>query len=354
MDQGIDRAGRYGRRWLIGLACALAVLLLPGTFPLASGAFTGSTADTGNSVSTAEVQAPSGFAATQTCAPGPTPIFRASSTATGVDSLSLPTPTGTQANDVLIAQVSNYYSANTLSVPSGWTLIRRDSRTTTVTSALYWRLATASEPASATFSISGAPGVQMTGGISAYSGASTTSPVNASGVITDDAPTVTAPSVTTTVANTMLVFALTKREEVITAPSGTSQRWGLMSGTGTTSVGATAADQPFTGPGATGSRNITTSTSKGWVAHTVALRPPSGPPSASLTWTASPSTWATGYHLERVVSGSVQATKTVTPISSTSTTDGPLVNGTAYTFRLWAYHGTWTSLVVTATLTPAC
>lgn len=92
----------------------------------------------------------------------------------------------------LIAQVSNYYSANTLSVPGGWTLIRRDSRGTTLTSAVYWRLVTASEPASATFTISGAPRVQMVGGITAYSGVSTSNPVNVAGVITDDAPTVTA------------------------------------------------------------------------------------------------------------------------------------------------------------------
>lgn len=119
-------------------------------------------------------------------------------------------------------------------------------------------------------------------------------------------------------------------------------------------MGATAADQSFAGPGATGNRNITTSTSKSWGAHTVALRPGSSSPSASLTWTASPSTWATGYVLERVVGGSVGTTQTVTPISATSTTDGPLVNGTAYTFRLSLYYGTWTSPAVTATHNPSC
>jgi hypothetical protein len=55
-----------------------------------------------------------------------------------------------------------------------------------------------------------------------------------------------------------------------------------------------------------------------------------------------------------VVGGSVTSTKTVTPLSATSTTDGPLVNGTAYTFRLRAYRGSWVSTDVTGTLTPAC
>ncbi len=97
-----------------------------------------------------------------------------------------------------------------------------------------------------------------------------------------------------------------------------------------------------------------TSTSLAWVAHTVALRPALGPPSAALTWTAGPSTWATGYRLERSVGGRVQATATVTPIGTTSAADGTLVNGTTYAFRLWAYRGTRISTSVTATLTPSC
>lgn len=354
MDREIRRARRYGRGALIRSACAMAVCLIPLTFPVASGAFSGSTLDDSNSVSSAEVEPPSGFAATQVCAAGAAPAFRASSTATGVDSLTLPTPTGTHAGDVLVAQVSNHYSANNLDVPTGWNLVRRDTGDLLVTSAVYWRVATSSEPASATFSISGSPGVQMVGGIAAYSGVSTSSPVDVSGVIGDDTPTVTVPSVTTTVADAMLVFAVAKVEEVVAAPTGATQRWGLVSGTGTTSVGATAADESFPGPGATGERSITTSTSKSWVAHTVALRPALTTPSASLTWTTSPSAWASGYRLERVVGSTVEATQTVTPVSASSTTDGPLANGTAYSFRLWAYHGTWSSPVVTATLTPSC
>jgi hypothetical protein len=58
--------------------------------------------------------------------------------------------------------------------------------------------------------------------------------------------------------------------------------------------------------------------------------------------------------LDRVQGGSVVSTKTVTPISATSTTDGALANGTTYTFRLRAYRGSWASTDVTATLTPNC
>ena len=41
-------------------------------------------------------------------------------------------------------------------------------------------------------------------------------------------------------------------------------------------------------------------------------------------------------------------------MSAVATTDGPLVNGTAYTYRLVAYRGTWTSTAATAALTPSC
>jgi hypothetical protein len=123
-------------------------------------------------------------------------------------------------------------------------------------------------------------------------------------------------------------------------------------------VGAAAGDESFAGPGATTSRVSTfpgnVATSLEWVAHTVALRPAVGPPSAVLSWTASPSSWATGYALERVVGGVVQATATVTPVSGTSTSDGPLVNGTSYTYRLWAYRGTWRSTVLSTAITPSC
>jgi hypothetical protein len=226
------------------------------------------------------------------------------------------------------------------------------------TSAVFWRRAAAGDPVSWTWTLSGSPGVQMVGGIAGYSGVHPTSPINASGAATGTSVAANTPSISTTVANTTLVHLLAKRQEQLPAPTGTAARWSLLSGTGATNVGAAAGDESFAGPGATASRSSTfpgnTSTALEWVAHTVALRPALGPPSAALTWTASPSSWATGYALERVVGGVVQATATVTPVSGTSTSDGPLTNGTSYTFRLWTHYGTWKSAVVSTTFTPSC
>jgi hypothetical protein len=120
-------------------------------------------------------------------------------------------------------------------------------------------------------------------------------------------------------------------------------------------VGASGSDEVWAATGATGGRSSSASTfASEWVAQTVALRPARGAPSASLTWTASTSSGASGYQLERVVGGAVEDTRTLDPVSTTTVTDGPLVDGTAYTYRLWTYYGSWTSPVVTIGFTPAC
>ncbi len=365
MDRWDRRADRGRRGLLVRLGLGLAILLLPATFPLTAASFTGSTVDDGNSVWTAAVQPPSGLAVTQTCGAGPGITSTGATSAGGgglADTLTLTRPAGTVAGDFLVAQVANRQLAYTVNAPGGWTLLRRESGGSTVgtmvVSAVYWRWAAAGDPATWTWTLSGSPGVQMVGGIAAFSGVHPTTPTNTSGFAAGYSVTANTPSVTTTVEKTMLVHLLAKREENLPAPAGTTAAWSQISGAAPTNLGAAAGYELFGGPGATPSRASTlsgnTTVSMEWVAHTVALTPAPGPPSAGLTWTVSPSSWATGYRLERVVGGAVQNTAVITPISAASSTEGPLVNGTDYTYRLWAYSGTWASPAVTATLTPSC
>jgi len=110
----------------------------------------------------------------------------------------------------------------------------------------------------------------------------------------------------------------------------------------------------YAGPGTAATRSATGGSAFEWVGHTVALRPALGPPSVTLSWTPSPSSWATGYRVERSVGATVQATTPVTPISASSASEGPLTNATTYSYRLWAYHGTWVSSAVTATASTSC
>lgn len=354
MAQRYRPTGRFSRGLIVRTAACLGLLFLPTTFPLAAAAFAGSTADDANTVSTATVAPPSALAVTQTCAPGPGIGVRGVRSATGLSSLALVPPAETVAGDLLIAQVVNR-DGHTLTAPGGWTAIglrTSPANSATVSSAMFWKWAAVGEGTS-TFNL-GTPDVQMVGGVLAFSGVHASGPVHADNLASSAGTVATAPSVTTTVPGTLLLYAFAKRQEATSAPVGSTQHWSLLSGAGANTAGAGVWTLSFAGPGTTDPVSRTGSTSWEWVAHTVALRPALGPPSAAVTWTPSPSTWATGYRLERSVGGTVQSTATVTPISTSSTSNGTLVNGTTYSYRLWAYHGTWISTALTAGFTPSC
>jgi len=343
---------------LPALVAALVLVAAVLVLPMASAAFRATTANPANSLAADRLQPPSGLTATQSCSTA-TIAHVGSSTSTGVGTLVLQTPPGTSPGDVLVAQVSNKGGGTAaLTAPAGWTSIRRDSAyqangAAQVTAALFWRVAVTTEPTSATFHL--AASVDMVGGIATYRGVSTVNPVNASQVMTGTGATATTPSVTTTTAATMLVDFTAKWQDDLPAPAGTQHRWRLTSGASTAHFGVSAGDVAFAGTGATPTRNAASSTnySSEWLAQTIALRPNAQQPAATLMWTASPSSWATGYKGERIVGGTVQATHTV-PIGTTTITDTGLVNGTTYTFRVWAYRGSWVSTAVTTTLTPSC
>ena len=361
MDRSGTRRTRGGRALLVRCLLALLVLAAPSTFPPADAAFTASTSDTGNLLSTTDIAAPSGFAATQTCST-PAITFRAATSASSPSggTLVLPVPPGTQAGDILIAHVTNRYDASSgLTVSNGtWTAIgartTRGSGASGITGAAYWKLATASEPTSYTVTLGGGNTSDMAGGLATYTGVHTTSPVNDVVVTSGSGTSIALPSLSPTVPNVLLVDAITKEDEAQAAPTGSTQRWRAVSPNTGTNQGSTVGDKAVAATGPTGSRTAAGALNSNWISHSFALRPAAATPSASLTWTPSSTSGATGYTLERVVSGSVARTWTVAPISSGSTTDGPLVNGTAYTYRLLARSGTWVSPTVTTTLTPSC
>ncbi len=96
---------------------------------------------------------------------------------------------------------------------------------------------------------------------------------------------------------------------------------------------------------------LTDSASTTLAVTTDTLDPPSGlaatgGTSASLTWTATPDTYATGYDVERatVSGGPYTLVATVTPRTTVSTTDAPAASGTYY-YVLQSYFQSWTSVV---------
>jgi hypothetical protein len=199
--------------------------------------------------------------------------FRAASSAgnASTTSLTIPAPAGVQPGDVELAVVDDRGS-QALGVPSGWTLVRSDQSGYTIKQDVYVHVAGASEPASYTWSYGTAAGAS--GGIVAYSGVDTASPINASSGTTGSGTTVTAPSVTTTVASTMLVgFFGTAVPATFTAPAGMSERFDAFATAGTYRAATEGADQLLGAAGATGTRSATASLGSTTVAQLVALKP---------------------------------------------------------------------------------
>lgn len=341
------------RTRLAVLGAAVALLLAVLALPSAHSAFSATAGTAANTLTADQLSPPSGLTATQSCPTLPAVAPRGTATtATGGSSVVLSPPATTQAGDVLLAQVTSRYGPVTFGAPGGWTQILTNSSGGQVTSAVYWKIAVASEPA-ALFSRASGSG-DMAGAMVAYSGTHPTAPVLTQGGVTGTGVTATTPSLSATVSNTLVVHMYTKRQEDLPPPTGTTQRWRLMSGNGTDNQGITAADEQFAGPGGTPARASTTSFNAEWIAQSVVLRRPAVTPTVSLAWTPSSSSWATGYSLQRVVGGTVQSTATVTPIGATGAGGGTVAAGTEYTYRLSAYRGAWTSAQAATTITPAC
>lgn len=342
---------RVLRAALAAGAAALALVVAPASLGGAHAAFSATTANAGDALATDQLQPPAGLTATQTCTVTPTITHRPYTGVVGTTSVSVAVPAGTTTGDVLLAQLAYPDGAEAITPPSGWTLVTQVSSGTQLTAAIYWKAATASEPAVVFSRPAGSTG-DFALGLVTYTGARLSAPVvygNATGV----GLTATTPSLTTTGTTTEVTHFLAQRQAVLPVPAQTTLVYSGFSG-GTTAEGLTAADETFAGPGTIPSRTATSSTSAAWIAQTVVLRRVAGTPTAHLAWTASPSTWGSGYLLERQVAGSTQATQTIAGVASSGATDGPVAGGTSYTYRLTTYRGSWRSSSVTATLTTDC
>ncbi|GAB4512096.1 MAG: hypothetical protein Tsb0026_15780 [Sulfuricaulis sp.] len=138
--------------------------------------------------------------------------------------LTINVPTGTVAGDVMIASVTWTPSATTVNAPSGWTLIREVTQGSATTSRLatYYRVATASEPSAYTWTFSGSVLTQSAGGILSFSGVDNAAPVDAeAGNATNSSLNHTAPTVTTTLDDGMLVTIHELASSATWTPPGT-------------------------------------------------------------------------------------------------------------------------------------
>ena len=128
--------------------------------------------------------------------------------ATYGSTLAVSRPSTTNSGDVLIASVyARLPGSATITPPSGWALIRRDSSTpgyASLTQALYYKVATSSEPAAYVWSVGSQ--ASAAGAILDFKGIDTTSPVDShGGAFTRQSTSFVAPSVTTTAKNDIVL-----------------------------------------------------------------------------------------------------------------------------------------------------
>jgi hypothetical protein len=143
--------------------------------------------------------------------------------ATYGSTLAVSRPSTTASGDVLIASVyARLPGSATITAPSGWSLIRRDSNTpgyASLTQALYYRVATSSEPAAYVWSVGSQAAAAAA--IMDFKGIDATSPVDShSGAFTPRSTSFAAPSVTTTAkSDTVVGFFSTNSTKTLKAPS---------------------------------------------------------------------------------------------------------------------------------------
>ena len=200
-----------------------------------------------------------------------TPVGFTEETTTGkVTSLPLSRPGGVVAGDLLLALVVQAKSGS-ITAPAGWTSLAVSDGTRQPRMAVFWRVVVASEPATYTFNSS--IDEEATGGISAFRGVDTSSPIAASAIQPNaSSSTSSTPSISPAVANTMLV-GFWGTGKAITPPASMVESIGLTVGKGVKSVSAESAYETRAATGATGARIASIAGNTTNNAALVALRP---------------------------------------------------------------------------------
>ena len=209
-------------------------------------------------------------------------VFRAASSATNAvaTTLVLPTPAGVLAGDVLLAAI-DVIAAPAVTAPAGWALVRSNvsgNGATAIRQSVYVHVAGPSELPAYTWSLASPHGAS--GGILAYTGVDTTSPVAASSGAVANGAKIAAPSVTTTAANSMVVglFGM-NGQRTVTPPTSMTERFDLALGSPAgEKVMSEAADVLQATAGPSGAKTANASASGRGVGQLVALRPKSGAP----------------------------------------------------------------------------
>jgi MSHA biogenesis protein MshQ len=194
---------------------------------------------------------------------------------TGSNSRDLVVPTIID-NDVLIAHIA-IRGSRTITPPSGWTLIDQVyvSANSRMTQGIYFKLGLASDSGTTVrwnFDASD----DNAGVICAYRGVDTATPIGNFSEATGNSATMTASSITTTVANEWLVTfygAASDAASPVTTPGGMVEQYDFSNGGGGNGLSLAGDDEARPTAGVSGSRVSTSSSSSRYVAQLIALKP---------------------------------------------------------------------------------
>lgn len=193
-----------------------------------------------------------------------------------VTSVTLARPPGTAAGDVIVVQLAIRGGTSvSISAPAGWTFTNRTDSGTRLAQIVYWRVATIGEPASYTWTFG--PAARASGIAATFRAVLTSNPVDAvaAASMTADTTAFTAPAVTTSVANTMLLgmFSIDDGTSSFTPPPSMTEVIDSASSAGPNGVTLSLTTGAFAGTGNTGTRTATSLTAGRGVATLLALRP---------------------------------------------------------------------------------
>ncbi len=226
------------------------------------------------------------FAMPAACSTGIAHVGSTSSTNTSAasDTLTLTRPGSVAEGDVMIAWVTQRtddlpLSTQVKSVPAGWTVVLTRDNGSTFGTTVYRKVAGASEAASYSwrFDRDG----RGAGGVLAFRGVDTTTPVEASGSqLNAAAASYATPAVTTTSAKAMLValFAVPSGDIPIATPSGLAPAPGGQSTGGTAGISTGAAFGLQASAGSSGSKPSPGNVTLQSVGVLLALKPATPPP----------------------------------------------------------------------------
>ena len=200
--------------------------------------------------------------------------------------ITLTKPAAVVAGSVMIAQLGFDATSNkgtTVTKPTGWVQTGVQLANGIYYQDIYYKIATAAEPATYTFTLSRSS--YIVGAILAYSGVDTLAPVddNITQIGATAGTTQTAPSASASTNGDVLVNFWT----YTVATTATSYSAGLTGNytLSTSNVGGASAQKALNNAGATGTTTSTTAASAKWLANTILLLPSSRP--AGISYLAS-------------------------------------------------------------------